>query len=537
MSSGDRDHDSKQPRTAPRTGLVEDSAPRAGLEGVFALSDLNSDKFEILPSDYDPTSGRPSGRLRRSMSHVRGGRGAAIFWLHAIIAVVVGVYVFGAVAYAEPATVSDLQRIALRAAALWALALMPGWLYLRSLAVRSYELWNEYVLALHRLGWDQPENLPRPPRASRYYEEWLDSGGEKNPLAGNQYSLKFSAYHGASVADTGDRTVFAVRGDAVSSVFLATAILSTIWAAFLWPTGSLESPKSLWDVLRFAFLGSYAMILQSLIRRYFWNDLRPAAYVAAVYRVIASFVVVIVLFQLASGHLSYRVMSVIAFVIGAFPMVGLTALQRLIAIPLRTAVPSLSSDYPLSQLDGLTVWYESRLIEEGIEDAQNLVSANLADVVLHTRVPVGRLIDWIDQAHLILHLDRQARGLIGGASTSGREQPPSGRAVRRALRQLGIRKATDLLSAFPLTELEGASSGLSKGPQMAKRLGIDADRLRVLVRVLDESFTLQPVWNWYERGTEMRTRGRRPSGTSVATASVSAKLGSASPSLVETPQR
>ena len=67
-------------------------------------------------------------------------------------------------------------------------------------------------------------------------------------------------------------------------------------------------------------------------------------------------------------------------------------------------MPSLEADYPLSQLDGLNIWYEARLLEEGIEDMQNLVSANLVDVMLHSRVPVGRLVDWLDQAHLFLHL-------------------------------------------------------------------------------------------------------------------------------------
>ena len=45
-----------------------------------------------------------------------------------------------------------------------------------------------------------------------------------------------------------------------------------------------------------------------------------------------------------------------------------------------------------------------RLVEEGIEDMQNLATANLVDVILHTRVPVGRLVDWLDQAYLALHL-------------------------------------------------------------------------------------------------------------------------------------
>jgi len=72
----------------------------------------------------------------------------------------------------------------------------------------------------------------------------------------------------------------------------------------------------------------------------------------------------------------------------------------------------LASDYPLSQLDGLNSWYEDRLADENIDDMQNLATANSVDIILHTRVPVGRLVDWVDQAFLFLHLDRVERGLL-----------------------------------------------------------------------------------------------------------------------------
>jgi hypothetical protein len=32
----------------------------------------------------------------------------------------------------------------------------------------------------------------------------------------------------------------------------------------------------------------------------------------------------------------------------------------------------------------------------------SLATANFVDVILHTRVPVGRLVDWVDQPHLYL---------------------------------------------------------------------------------------------------------------------------------------
>ena len=53
---------------------------------------------------------------------------------------------------------------ALRLFALWCLAFLPGWLYVRFLGMRAKALWSEFVLTLHRLGWDCPWYLPEPPR-------------------------------------------------------------------------------------------------------------------------------------------------------------------------------------------------------------------------------------------------------------------------------------------------------------------------------------------------------------------------------------
>jgi hypothetical protein len=185
-------------------------------------------------------------------------------------------------------------------------------------------------------------------------------------------------------------------------------------------------------------------------------------------------------------------------------------------------VPSLSPPYPLNQIDGLSVWYEARLLEEGIEDMQSLATANFVDVMLHTRVPVGRLVDWVDQAQLYLHLDRlegtwreRQRAKTGKALQDGTgtaitagsvtEASRAGSKTRTALRQFGIRKATDLLKAFP-PEFVEAGRSLEPGSPWQKHLknatteGLDQAQLRTIVRVLDQEPSLAPVWNWQQRG-------------------------------------
>ena len=99
------------------------------------------------------------------------------------------------------------------------------------------------------------------------------------------------------------------------------------------------------------------------------------------------------------------------------------------------AVPPMTARFPLSDLDGLTVWDQARLLEEGIEDVHALATANLVDLLLGTRVPVNTLIDWLDQALLCLSVPRE----------SGGRQPLEG------LRMFGIRTATDLIRVWDST--------------------------------------------------------------------------------------
>jgi hypothetical protein len=305
--------------------------------------------------------------------------------------------------------------LALKAFALWCLAFLPCWLYVRFLGQRAGALWDEYVLNLHRLGLDEPRYLPRPPRTSQFHDEWARDGGRTQIQDRNIYRQKFNAYYGRSVADTARAENFRVRLDTLFPVFLTAAVLSVCWAAVLWDDRFLQEPRTVWDVMKFAFLGAYVFIAQMLMRRFFASDLRPSAYTSALLRIAVVLITVTAVYQVleislgASADLR-RWETVVAFTVGFLPLIAMQLIVRAASAPLRISVRSLDPDYPLSQLDGLNVWYAARLEEENIDDMQNLATANLVDVILHTRLPVG-LIDWIDQAHLFLHLDRVERGI------------------------------------------------------------------------------------------------------------------------------
>jgi hypothetical protein len=416
---------------------------------------------------------------------------------------------------------SQAGVLALEVFAVWSLSFLPGWLYIRFLGQRAGALWDEYVLNLHRLRWDSPRHLPKPPVNSEFYAEWLGDGGALLARQPNIYQQKFDAYYGKSVSRSSQRDGSPVKIEALFPVFLTTAALAVCWTAVLWSPRFTSDPASFWDVLKFGFLGAYSFVLQMLVRRFFQSDLRPAAYANALLRLIVVLILVSALYQiLPQGHA--RGAAVIAFAIGFFPLAGMQAIQRFVATALRVAVPSLSPPYPLNQIDGMSVWYEARLLEEGIEDMQSLATANFVDVILHTRVPVGRLVDWVDQAHLYLHLDRlegtwrerqHARTGKGPAEhtvhavTAGSvtESSRAGSKTRTALRQFGIRKATDLLKAFPPQCIDPGQL-LEPGSPWQQHLadaateGLDQAQLRTIVRVLDQEPSLAPVWNWQMRG-------------------------------------
>ncbi len=418
---------------------------------------------------------------------------------------------------------------ALKLFTLWCLSFLPGWLYVRFLGMRAKALWNEYVLNLHRLGWDRPWHLPEPPVNSEFHAQWEKNQDLQPRPADNIYQQKFEAYYGRQIpaaamnerlaGTPGDRDGtsnqdYVVSSESLFPVFLATAVFAVGWAAVLWDTRFFTAPSGAWDVLKYGFLGSYAFVTGMLIRRFFQSDLRPSAYASSVFRIILVLLIVAVLHQVIGGAspVSDHAELATAFIIGFFPLVGLQALQRVTSKVLRRFVPPVTSEYPLDQLDGFNLWYEARLTEEGVEDMQNLTTMNLVDVILHTRVPAGRLVDWIDQAFLLIHLERTDRAELNqvrqreqraaGADTAVEPGAESGAQARVKLRRVGIRTATDLLKAFSgeSDQPGGVPPRRFVPPADVKLLPLPEDQLRLLVAILGAEPGLAPVWNWQRLG-------------------------------------
>jgi hypothetical protein len=375
-------------------------------------------------------------------------------------------------------------------------ALLPALIYLQFVSERIHAVWDEYVINLFQLSIDDPANLPEPPAYSEYHPEWVKKRGGENRRT--LYQLKFEGLFGQVDRERGSR----LRSQNAVPVAVATFIMAIGWVF-------VASPESIWnrsfgvpasfvpsglppfpmESVRFAFLGAYFYILQMIVRRYFQGDLKPNAYLHATMRVIMSVLLVWTIDPLLVDR-SQAQRSAVAFVIGVFPMAGWQLLTSLIAKSAHWALPSLTPDHPLDGIEGLNVWYQSRLLELGIEDMQNLAHASFVELMLNTRIPIGRLVDWVDQAILMLHIDGKHR--LG----------PNGETDLETLRRYGIRNATSFEEALG-HDAEGGRKG-ETGGELDNLLNAAGEPsvVRVIDRAMRRERNLKFVraWKYYGQG-------------------------------------
>ena len=134
----------------------------------------------------------------------------------------------------------------------------------------------------------------------------------------------------------------------------------------------------------------------------------------------------------------------------------------------------MSENQPLTELDGIDLYERARLAAEGVANVEALAHGNLVDLLLQTRIPAGRLVDWADQAVLYLHtaLGPQRRDLFD------------------RLRTLGVRTATDLLVATD--DSQGRKS-------LLRAIGarhLSAERLDLLRRAMGDAEWMANLLAW-----------------------------------------
>lgn len=239
-------------------------------------------------------------------------------------------------------------------------------------------------------------------------------------------------------------------------------------------------------------LGAYFFTLSLLFRRYVRADLGAKAYTHVAVRQLLTVILVWVISVPTAlwANLSdtgRAALLVFSFLVGIVPETALALLQDFLRNQklLTDRIPSLREDLPLNNLEGVTLYDQARLLEEGIENIENLAHHNLLDLMLRTRLPTSRLTDLVDQAILYLHFhEPQAAG-----------DPKAGDLALTTLRRYGIRTATDLERARDQAQARGpdeaqAFLSLLDGPADRPR------RLRVALDTLEDDEWMIYLREW-----------------------------------------
>jgi hypothetical protein len=311
--------------------------------------------------------------------------------------------------------------------------------------------------------------------------------------------------------------------------------------------------------VNFGFLGTYFFALNMILRRYARADLKPKAYSHITVRILVVIVLVWALSvlpqfwdnvtegisniragivqptqqatieptptttvqpdvsgdeQTAAGTQSSKeespatspeeagpLLLLLAFFVGIVPETGQAVIQEYLRNQqwLRDRIPSLQEEHPLTKLEGINLYDRARLLEEGIENIENLVHHDLIDLMLQTRIPLPRLVDWVDQGILYLHLVEPEQMESAPAKEEGKEEktePPI--SSLQTLRKYGIRTATDLEKAYDAAVVRAKKNE----EELEYFLGIldapDAKvkRLQVILDALTDDEWLAYVRNW-----------------------------------------
>jgi len=154
--------------------------------------------------------------------------------------------------------------------------------------------------------------------------------------------------------------------------------------------------------------------------------------------------------------------SLIAFFVGFFPERGLDWIAA--TVKRFTGDNSrLSNETRLSRLEGLSVWHQGRLKQQDIENVQNLATADIPLLVIATPFGVAQIIDWVDQAILLMHANDDAYMAVDNS---------------------GIRCASDFVFA---TRNEEGLQLLARGSEVGE------ERLRLLRMSMESASNLQLV--------------------------------------------
>ncbi len=151
----------------------------------------------------------------------------------------------------------------------------------------------------------------------------------------------------------------------------------------------------------FAVLGAYTFNTGLMVRRAFMSDFTKNVMWACLNRLIISVGFAIMLDAMPGAWFREHVPTnhALAFAIAFFPQVFFTFLRKRVRKTL--SGESTTEELEIQLIQGIDVWKEERLEEEGIESVQNMATADIFGLMPKVHYPMRTLVDWIDQAIFI----------------------------------------------------------------------------------------------------------------------------------------
>jgi hypothetical protein len=234
--------------------------------------------------------------------------------------------------------------------------------------------------------------------------------------------------------------------------------------------------KALIDIaapVLYTFVGVYLFNLGNFIRRLYLGDLNEQVFWGAINRFWLSIGLSLVL-QKANFPLASQ--PGIFFSIGFLANIVLDWVLDGTLKALNFNQPS-SQDLPLRMVKGINIWKAYRLEEEGIENVQNLATADVTELTVRTHYNFRTLIDWIDQALLLVRLNADQAKILTSQATAI--------------------SAIELAAASPR-----AAGNDAVANALATALKIDPVLMGATMDRLYEDEYVQTLWNLWQSGEE-----------------------------------
>jgi hypothetical protein len=241
----------------------------------------------------------------------------------------------------------------------------------------------------------------------------------------------------------------------------------------------------------YAFVGVYLFNLGTMIRRLYLADLNEQVFWGAVNRLLLSLGLALVIMKGGlpnAGALFY-------FSIGFLANIVLDWILEKTLKLLEINQPK-QDDLPLQMVRGIDIWKEYRLEEEGIENVQNLATADVLELAVKTHYSLRTLIDWIDQSIMLSRLTNDQ--------------------VKALASQAMAISAVELAAAAP----ENNNGDKTFATALATQLKVDPVLMAATLDRLYEDQFVRDLWQLWQSGKDVPAPLKVPATPDVRAAGV-----------------